>query len=171
MPGPDERAPTVALAPTGAGPRSASPSVPAWELVLDAVAAAWPRVSVVLLGDPAASDPRGAGLAPGELRWLCAHSSVPYDRTDAPAAEQRAALAGAAALLSPSPAAGAVAATLGVPWVPVGDAGASGPPVDEGPDGPRAPGMTRARVAAGVPRVVEALAARLGAPAPGRRRP
>lgn len=170
MPTEEERTPTVALAPAGAGARRAFPSVPAWELVLDALAAGWPGTPVVLLGDPAAPDPRGVGLDPGELRWLCAHSSAPRDLTDAPAEAQRASLGGAALLLSASPAAGAVAAGLGVPWVPVGDPDAPGPPVDEGPDGPRRPGVARARIAAELPATVAALAAHLGPAAAGRGR-
>jgi hypothetical protein len=175
--------PRLALLPAGSSEPALYPSPGSWELVLDALADAFPGLQVVLLGRLTRDERSSTSWGPDDVRRLLAHRTRPVDGVDVPLAEQLAVVEACDVLLAPHTGFGMAALAVGTPWLSLSggrwfeywfnsvpfrsvlpdperwpsfsqfDPAAL---VVDGEEGPRTPSMTRARVRADLDRVVAA---------------
>jgi hypothetical protein len=175
--------PRLALLPAGSSEPALYPSPGSWELVLDALADAFPGLQVVLVGRLTRDERSSTSWGPDDVRRLLAHRTRPVDCVDVPLAEQLAVVEACDVLLAPHTGFGMAALAVGTPWLslsggrwfeywfnsvpfrsvlPDPERWPSFSQFDpavlvvDGEEGPRTPSMTRARVRADLDRVVAA---------------
>lgn len=175
--------PLIALMPAGSSAPSHYPSATSWEAVLGALQEALPDARVVLVGRSVRDARTSTAIDAADLSRLRGHAMVVADVFDAPLLEQLAVVERCGLFLSPHTGFGMAALAVGTPWLtlsggrwfewyfnqvpfrsvipdtsvyPTFSQFGAETVAPDGDDGDRIPSMTRARVAADLPRVVHA---------------
>jgi len=177
-----ERQTAIAMMPAGSSDRALYPSLRSWELILDALAAAFPGVRIALVGKLAADERSSTTLDAGELAALLAHRSSPVDCFDIGLIEQLAVVEACDVFLAPHTGFGLAALAVGTPWLALSGgrwfeyffnhvpfrsivpdterypsfSQFAAPEVVAGEDGLRTPSMTERRVREDLDRIVAA---------------
>jgi hypothetical protein len=99
-PCPDSAARQASI-PAGSGPAALYPSRTSWLAILGALAEAFPRARVALIGKRTRDERTATSFGDGDLAALLAHPSRPVDCFDLPLAEQLAIVEGCDLFLSP----------------------------------------------------------------------
>jgi hypothetical protein len=171
----------IALMPAGSGPAALYPSRTSWLAILGALAEAFPRARVALIGKRTRDERTATSFGDGDLAALLAHPPRAVDCFDLPLAEQLAIVEGCDLFLSPHTGFGLAALAVDTPWLTL-----SGgrwfeyffnrvpfrsilPDTERYPsfsqfqpaaivddEGPRTPSMSRERIERDLPRIVAA---------------
>jgi hypothetical protein len=167
--------PSIAIMPTGSGPRWHYPSIASWELILHALTKRYPRARVCLLGKLREDERTRSSLAADELTRLRAAFPDAVDGFDRPIVQQLALVEACDLFIAPHTGFGMAALAVATPWLTI-SGGSWGeyffngvpfysllpdphrfgthtpyiaPPMlaaDQDGEGPRTPSMSRARI-------------------------
>jgi hypothetical protein len=176
--------PRIGVLPAGSGPRANYPSVRSWRLVLGELSRRWPRAVFCLLGKLRQDGRTATSFGRAELDELAASVPSAVDAVDLPIIDELAVVAQCDVLVSPHSGFGMAALAVGTPWLSIAGnlwpeyyfngvpfysvlpdlqrfpaytgLGPEPEPVDD--DGPRAPSMSRARIAADLNEITEGAA-------------
>jgi hypothetical protein len=175
----------IAVMPTGSGPRAHYPSTASWELILRALSERFPDVRFCLLGRLRQDQRTRSTLTADEVARLHAAVPNVVDGFDRPIVEQLALVEACDLFLSPHTGFGMAALAVTTPWLTIsrgpgaeyffngvpfyslvpdrerfGEFGPYNPPPllidDEDGEGPRTPGMSRARIVSDREELLEA---------------
>jgi hypothetical protein len=112
-----ERGATIAVMPAGSSERELYPSLGSWQLILDALADAFPDTGIALVGKLARDERSSTSFGADELAALLAHRSRPVDCFDVPLPEQLAVVEACDVFLAPHTGFGLAALAVGTPWL------------------------------------------------------
>jgi hypothetical protein len=107
----------IAVMPAGSSERELYPSLRSWQLILDALADAFPGVRIALVGKLTRDERSSTSIGAEELAALLAHRSRPVDCFDVPLPEQLAMVEACGVFLSPHTGFGLAALAVGTPWL------------------------------------------------------
>jgi hypothetical protein len=112
-----ERDAAIAVMPAGSSERALYPSLRSWQLILDALADAFPGVRIALVGKLAADERSVTSFGADEHAALLAHRSRPVDCFDIALVEQLAVVEACDVFLAPHTGFGLAALAVGTPWL------------------------------------------------------
>jgi hypothetical protein len=169
-----EGGPWIAVMPAGSGERALYPSAASWSTVLDALGDALPAARFALLGKLEGSHVSSrSSIGADDVGQLLSHLTQPVDCLDLDLAEQLAVADACDLFVSPHTGFAFAALAVGTPWLTISGGHwfeyffnrvpfrsvmpdtdrypcftrfGPLPVIDDGPDGPRTPSMSRARI-------------------------
>jgi hypothetical protein len=109
----------IAVMPAGSSERELYPSLRSWQLILDALADAFPGVRVALVGKLARDERSSTSFGAEEHAALLAHRTRPLDCFDVALPEQLAVVEACDVFLSPHTGFGLAALAVGTPWLTI----------------------------------------------------